>query len=175
VADEAEKSKSDLILAELARRNESRDVAAVEEKKIKLVIFMLSGGYYAFPGEDTKEILPLMKVYFVPGSPEFILGIINVRGDIQSVLDLRHFLRIAPAARSETNRIIISERKDIRSGVLVDSVVDVVDVPESAIQKTISTLNDDVGFFVAGETEYRDKTVTLLDIGKLFEKLAPAH
>jgi len=168
---EEEKLKSDQILEELKKRKVEKEVVDVEEKKVKLVIFSLLDSYYAFYGNTVKEILPLLKIHFVPGSPGYILGIINVRGDIQSVLDVKMFMGLPRSQQAESNRIIIAEQKDIRSGILVDSVEDVLDIPENSIKKAISTLDDNIAYFVSGETTYKDSNVTLLDVGRLFEKI----
>lgn len=83
--------KSDRILAEVKRRKSQEKIVDVDEEKVKLVIFSLLSDYYAFHGSDVKEILPLGKITYVPGSPDFILGIINVRGDIESILNIHNF------------------------------------------------------------------------------------
>lgn len=164
--------KSDRILEEIRKtQSQTDEIQEIEEHSVKLVIFTLAGGYYALHGDDVKEILPLQKVYYVPGTPEFILGIINVRGDIQSVFDIRVFMRLTESETSAQTRVVIAEKNSVRSGVLVDSVVDVLDVPQHSIQQAISTLNDAVRYFVVGELAYKHHTVTLLDIGKLFEKV----
>ncbi|MBI4388674.1 MAG: purine-binding chemotaxis protein CheW [Nitrospinae bacterium] len=172
MSEQIDKTKSERIAEEVKKRSGQKQIVDVEEKKVKLVIFTLNDSYYAFHGEDVKEILPLAKIYFVPGSPEFILGIVNVRGDIQSVLDIKNFMGLSGSKRTEASRIVIAERNGVRSGVIVDSVEDVLDVPESSIQRVISTLSDHVKFFVAGETEYKNRNVTLLDVGKVFEKIS---
>lgn len=171
MSQEVDKPKSDKIAEELQKRKDLKQIVDVEEKKTKLVIFTLMDSYYALFGEDVKEILPLSKIYFVPGSPNYILGIVNVRGDIQSVIDIRIFLGYPDTQRTDKNRIVIAEKGGVRSGILVDSVEDVFDIPVSAIQQVISTLSDNIRFFVVGETSYKQNSVTLLDIGKLFEKI----
>lgn len=73
---------------EVNRRREAVPAVLVEEEKIKLVIFSLGQDRYAFPGKDVKEILRCEKITYVPGSPPVIHGIINNRGDIESVIKL---------------------------------------------------------------------------------------
>lgn len=169
--EETDQFKSDRILEEIRRRKRQDAVVGVEESKTKLVIFTLGTNHYALFGEDVKEILSALKIYPVPGTPQFILGIINVRGDIQSVIDINLFMGLKPTETADHSRIIIAERGGVRSGILVDSVEDVLDVPHTAIQSAISTLNDSVRYFVAGELSYKHYNVTVLDAGKLFEKM----
>ena len=169
--EETEQFKSDRILEEVRRRKQKDEVVAVEEHKVKLVIFTLGTNFYALYGEDVKEILTALKIFPVPGTPKFILGIINVRGDIQSVIDINLFMGLPRTQTTTRSRIVIAENSGIRSGILVDSVEDVLDVSQSSIQKAISTLNDAVRYFVAGELPYKHHNVTVLDAGKLFEKM----
>jgi purine-binding chemotaxis protein CheW len=165
-------SKSDHILAEVKRRKAQKDTVDVEEEKAELVIFTLNEDYYAFYGIDVKEILPYEETTYVPGCPEFIMGIINVRGDIESVLNLHKLMMLKDPGIAKKSRIIIAEKEDIRSGIMVDSVEDVISVPVSALKRPIATLDKAVKeFTVGGETIYHSQYVTILDIGKIFGKI----
>ncbi len=167
----SEDFKSDRILEEVHKRKDSKLEIQKEEEKVKLVVFTLGSHYYALHGEDVKEILTVLKIVKVPATPNFILGIINVRGDIQSVIDVNLFMGQPPTQTSAESRIVIAEKNGIRSGILVDTVQDVLDTPKDSIQNPISTLNDTIRYFVDGEFSYRHHNVTLLDAGKLFEKM----
>lgn len=168
---ENDKKKSDLILDEVKKRRTKEKIVNIEEEKIKLVIFTLSNDYYTFQSKDVKEILPVGKITYLPGSPDYILGIINVRGDIESVLDIHKFIGLLRGEITTNSRIIIAAKGDIHSGILVDSVVDVLDVPKSSIQPPLSTLNKSLREFVAGETTYQGKSTIFLDVGKIFSKI----
>lgn len=163
--------KSDRILEEIRKRKSQDQEVQQEEEKVKLVVFTLDGHYYALQGGDVKEILTVQKIYRVPGTPAFMLGIINVRGDIQSVIDINLFMGLPRTQTSPDSRIVIAENGGVRSGILVDQVEDVLDMPGNSIQQPISTLKDSIRFFVTGEFAYRHHNVTLLDAGKLFEKM----
>ncbi|MGR3219893.1 MAG: chemotaxis protein CheW [Candidatus Anammoxibacter sp.] len=165
------KSKSDLILDEVKRRKSKGKIVDVEEEKVKLVIFTLIDDFYAFYGDGVKEILIAGKITYVPGSSDFIHGIINVRGDIESVLNIHKLIGLSDGEITSNSRIAIAEKDEIRSGILVDSVNDVVDLPKSSIKPPISTLSDSVKEFVIGETTYNKQNITILDIGKMFEKI----
>ncbi len=169
--EETSSYKSDRILEEIHKRRQKPEAGEVEASKVKLVIFTLGTHHYALFGEEVKEILTMLRIYPVPGTPAFILGIVNVRGDIQSVIDINLFLGQPGTEPTPRSRIIIAEKAGVRSGILVDSVEDVLDVSQTAIQKTLSTLNDSVRSFVAGELTYKHHNVTVLDAGQLFEKM----
>ncbi|HWP46417.1 MAG TPA: chemotaxis protein CheW [Candidatus Limnocylindrales bacterium] len=168
---EIDKNKSDFILAEVKKLKSQEKILDPEEEKVKLVIFTLAGDYYAFQGEEVKEILPVGKITYVPGSPEVILGILNVRGDIESVLDIHKLMELPSSKITPASRIIIAAKGDIRSGIQVDSVEDVVDIPKSSIQPPLATLHHSIREFAIGQTIYRDRTTVFLSVGKIFEKL----
>lgn len=166
-----EKNKIELIREELWKRKSGEKIVEVEEERIKIVIFSLMDDYYAFYGSDIKEILPaLTKIFYVPGSPDYIMGIINVRGDIESVININKFLGLSDFKNTPKNRIAIAEKNGLRSGIFVDSIEDVLDVPISSIMPPLSTLNRTIKEFVAGETIYKNQNVTVLDIGRIFAK-----
>lgn len=171
MSSEIDKNKSDLILAEVKKRKNQEKILAVEEEKIKLIIFTLSGDYYAFQSEEVKEILPVGKITYVPGSPEVILGIINIRGDIESVLDIHKLMELPGSKITSASRIIIAAKGDIRSGIRVDSVEDVVDIPKSSIQPPMAILSNSIREFAVGQVTYRDRMAVFLSVGKIFEKL----
>lgn len=164
--------KSDRILAEVKKRREEDRIIDTEEEKTELVIFRLGEDYYAFFGSDIKEILPYESVTFVPGCPEYIIGIINVRGDIESVIDIHLLMGLSATGVTKKSRIVIGSSGGVRSGILVDSVEDVISVPLSSLKRPISTLDRAVkDFSLGGETIYEDRYVTILDMGKLFGKI----
>lgn len=168
----AGEKKSDNILNELKRRRTEEKIVDVEEATVKIVIFTLLGDYYAFYGEDIKEILHLSNIFYVPGSPDFIPGIINIRGDIESVININGFLGLPDSVRTDKSRIVVASRGGMKSGILVDSVEDVSDMPVSSIKPALLTLGAEVGDLVAGELICMDKNTTLLDVGKIFAKIA---
>lgn len=170
--EDREKIKSDRILEEVKRRKDREKILYVEEKKAKLMIFSLLEDYYAFHGTDVKEILPLGKITPVPGSHDLIMGIINVRGDIESVFDIHKCMGIPNKANSHHSRVVIAAKEDIRSGILVDSVEDVIEVSQESIKPPLSNMDASIKDFILGETSYNNKNVTLLDVGKIFKRMA---
>ncbi|MHB8828116.1 MAG: chemotaxis protein CheW [Syntrophales bacterium] len=164
-------NKCDLILEGIMRRKEQERTVDVEEKKVKVVIFSLHGDFYAFYGEYIKEILPLLPVYYVPGSPEFIPGVVNVRGEIESVININRFLGLPDSANSPGSRIALAVADGIRSGILIDSIEEVLDIPASLVTPPLDTLEKSIKEFVSGEFTHKSKLITILDIGKIFGKI----
>jgi purine-binding chemotaxis protein CheW len=166
------KKKSQKIIEVIEAKQNETALIDVNIASIKLVIFTLPSGYYAFGGESIKEILPAGKINEVPGVPGFILGVINVRGDIESVIDINSFLGLPEQETSNSKNIIIAEGAGVRSGILVNSVEDVMDFPEDSIQPPLASLNDKIKQFVIGETEYKEQSVTVLNAEEIFKNIS---
>lgn len=164
-----EKSRSEVIVAELKRLKERGGAAVVEEDRSKFVIFTLREALFALDGAHVKEILQAMEIFPVPGAPQVVPGVINNRGDIEAVINLHVVLGLPESERSACNRIVMTEKAGVRSGMLVDSVVDVVDLPPSSIKPPLATLDHATREVVAGETDYRGRSVVLLDVGRIFD------
>lgn len=161
--------KSDRILSELKLLRESRTITDVDEPMVKVVVFSLAGGLYAFPGSNVLEILPAEGISPIPGTPECIPGLITVRGDIESVIDLRRVLEL-PADTEAQGQILLATGGDVRSGVLIDGVEDVVDIPRDSILPPPRTMDRQLREFVAGELERDGRSVTLLDPAGVFAR-----
>ena len=160
---------SDITLEQLlAQRRQAADEADRSELKTeKLVIFDLAGQRFAFPGEVIREILADSEVYFVAGCPPTLEGVINVRGDIESVLRLGVLLRLPPG-EAVGRTILIGEAGGMRSGIRVDRVVDVSDIPEASIQPPPAALPDTLRPYVRGVLNFLGQPVAVLDLESLF-------
>jgi len=162
------------ILDTVKQREDQERVIAIEEQKVQCVVFLLGNKYYAFYGESIKEILTVSDITYVPGMPEYILGVINVRGEIESVLDLRNVLSLPTPPMTKRSRIMIGQAHDVRSGLFVDSVEDVLEIPEDHIHAPGSAINSDRTDYLVGESIYKEHALRILDLKKIFEKLLNA-
>ena len=157
------------ILKTIKQRDQQERIIEIEEKLVQLVIILLAERYYAFYGKTIKEIVTVGEISYVPGMPEYILGVINIRGDIESVLDLRMLLRLPQSPCTKRSRILIGEIPGIRSGLLVDSVEDVLEIPEDQISATDSMLDEERAEYILGESSYKEKELILLNIEKILK------
>lgn len=166
-----EQRRADRIVEELRRIKGQGKATVVEEEKSKYVIFTLHDGLYAFEGADVREILPSLEIFPVPGAPETVPGVINNRGDIEAVIDLHGVIGLPGSEPAACRRIVMTEKAGIRSGVLVDSVVDVVDLPPSSLAPALPTLDDVTRELVIGETIYQGRSVVLLSVSRIIDTL----
>jgi purine-binding chemotaxis protein CheW len=165
-----EKLKSELLLEELKRRGRQKDVVDVEEERVKVMIFACGTGRYAFYGSSVREVLPSCEICWVPGLPDYLPGLINVRGDIESVIDLAHFLG-EKRDQPFSGLIAMAVQGEFRSGVMIDAIEDVVDVPVSALGPPLTTLEGAARELVTGTLTLGAGTVSLVDVGRLPAKV----
>lgn len=114
--------------------------------KRELLVFSLAYERYAVDTSSVREVLPLKSLTFLPGVPEFIMGIIHVRGQILSVIDLRKLFNITERGITEFNKIIILTHDDMELGILADEIEGIVSVQISqvhAIPPTMKGVNAD--------------------------------
>lgn len=154
------------------RRSAREAVIDVNEEPTKLVVFALGRQFYAFLGSSVAEILAARKIFAVPGCPPSLVGVINVRGEIESVIRLHELLGIAVDATDTSTPILLGRGHTLRSGILVDRVVDVIDVLASNILPPPSTLSAHVKPLVSGAIELHGETVTLLDMDQALSHYA---
>ncbi len=154
------------------RLSASQTVVDVEEASAKMVVFALDRQWYAFAGRGIAEVLAPRRIFAVPGCPPSLVGVINVRGQIESVIRLHELLGLAPqGARTETP-ILLGRGTALHSGILVDRVIDVVDVAASKILAPPSTLSDHLRGLVMGAFELKGESVTALDIDQVLSRYA---
>jgi purine-binding chemotaxis protein CheW len=173
-SDSNPKEKTSRIVKQIKKIREKKGATGViKEPLIILVIFEIRGAYFALKGLDVSEIIPIKKINPVPTAPKHILGLVNIRGEIESVLEIGDFLGLPAQERNLNNRIMILEKDSIRAGILASSVLDVIDIKKSQIRDAGSTLYHDFKDWVAGELDYDNHTVTLLNSLNVLRKTIP--
>ena len=125
----------------------------IAEETIELVEFTLAGGRYALEAKHVREVYPLRGLTPLPCTPSFILGIINVRGQLMAVTDLREFFELPSADLTPESMAIILESSTMQLAVLAGSVVGDMRVPLSHIQEDLPTLKGVQAKFMKGVTK----------------------
>ena len=134
------------------------------------IVFGLGGARYAVSIRSVLELDRLSPITPVPNTPEFVLGVTNVRGDVVSVLDLRRLLGLPPLARPETGRLIQvrPSGRAVRSGVLVDSILGMRPVRLDQLEPDL-TADARIGSVVDGLYPDKPEPLRVLSVEKLFE------
>jgi purine-binding chemotaxis protein CheW len=151
------------------KREAANEIVDVDEPTVKLVIFALGGKFFAFRGQFIKEVLPGdERLFYVPGMPASVQGVINVRGDIESVILLHNLLDLPSPEEMVSGSILLGQASDMHSGIRVDELLDVVDLPLSQLQNPPESLPESLQPYVAALVDFSGKPVALLDIEKVF-------
>lgn len=154
------------------RREANQEIVNVDEPAVKLVIFALGERWFAFQGERIREILAQADVFFIPGCPPSLEGVINVRGDIESVIRLHEILHLPDTDAAHASSILLGRGGGMSSGIRVDRVIDVIDVPQSSIRPPPATLPEHLRLLVLGVLNFKEQAVAVLDLDKLFADYA---
>ena len=146
---------------ELAREPERRERA---DEMVDAVEFDLANERYAFPLAQVCEVSVLRELTPVPCTPPFVLGIINLRGIIRTVIDLKKFFELPDAGITELNKIIVIEHDGMQLGVLADAIRGVCRIPLADLQPSLPTLTDVRADYLRGITSGR---LVVLDAAKI--------
>jgi purine-binding chemotaxis protein CheW len=149
----------------------------------KLVVFELNSEPYGVDVTQVQSIIPMQKIVSVPGSPSFVEGVVNLRGMVIPVVDLRHRFELPQPTNGQKNKsvIVIAELDDLLVGLVVDKVTEVIQIPESAIEPPSSLLTASgidnsylrgIGKYNGNGSEDAEtdesKLVILLDLARVF-------
>ncbi len=133
----------------------------------QLVVFDLDTEQYGLDIGAVREIIRLQEITAVPRAPEFVEGVINLRGKIIPVIDLRIKFELEQAERDEDFRIVVVDVNGNEIGMIVDAVTEVSRVPEMGIQPPSKVVAGQDSEYLTGIANTGDRMIILLDIGKL--------
>ena len=138
-----------------------------DTQKGKFLIFTLGSEDYGLDIKYVTEIIGIQKITEVPELPEYIRGIINLRGRIIPVMDVR--LRFRKSFREYNDRtcIVIVETKDISVGLILDAVSEVISIPDQDIAKPPDLNKEHGNRYIKGIGKVRIEVKLLLDCNKL--------
>jgi len=138
---DADCSKADeIILQTRARLLASPPETAADTDYIEVVTFVLAYETYAVETAYVNEVHPLKELTPLPCTPAFVAGIINVRGEVVSVIDIKVFFELPAKGLTDLNKVIILSDGAMKFGILADSIVDVRRLPLRAMQASLPTL-----------------------------------
>ncbi|MGE0859272.1 MAG: chemotaxis protein CheW [Gammaproteobacteria bacterium] len=144
--------------------------AVLQEKSQQMfrwVTFRLADETYGINVMQVQEVLRMTDVAPVPGSPHYVMGIINLRGNVVTVLDTRKLLDLSAGDITESSRIMIIESGKVTVGLLVDSVAEVVNIASSDIDPPPSVGNDEGSRYIQGIYSSEQQILILIDLNKL--------
>lgn len=147
-------------------------VASNVMNEIQLVVFDLASEHYGVDISDVREIMRMQNITKVPGAIDCVEGVLNLRGKVLPVLDLRKRLALKVAENTEDSRIVIVDIETGQVGVIVDAVTEVLRVENSCIDPPSSMVTHGDADYLKGIAKLGDRLIILLDLHKLLSQKA---
>lgn len=136
-------------------------------KAVKIVAFKLGEEEYGLNIDHVQSIERIHQITRVPNAPSFVKGVINLRGNVTPIIDLKNKLDLGEAEFTEETRVIITKHEDIELGLIVDQTSDVIDVSSDVIEAAHATgLDSD---YFDGIIKLETRLIILLNLEELME------
>ncbi|HSG61574.1 MAG TPA: chemotaxis protein CheW [Pseudomonadales bacterium] len=139
----------------------------IEDPVLQWVTFFLEGEVYGINVMQVQEVLRYSEIAPVPGAPSYVLGIINLRGNVVTVIDTRDRFGLPTAEVTNNTRIVIIESNEHVVGILVDAVAEVVYLKQSEIETAPNVGSEENAKFIRGVCNKNDDLLILIDIDKM--------
>ncbi len=142
-----------------------------EQESMKVIVFQLEDKEYAIPVSRVQGIERLMHITRVPKTPNYVKGVINLRGVVTPIIDLRERFSLPASDNQDATRIIIVSIKDTEVGFIVDSANDVVDINMKSIEpqpEVVGTVEEE---FISGVARLNNRLLILLQLEKVLVTL----
>lgn len=138
-----------------------------EGSERKVVVFKLQDEDYGVDVAQVTSIERIIQITRVANVPDFVRGVINLRGIITPVIDLRKRFGLSDAIDDDATRIIIVQVDDVQVGLIVDAVRDVMDIPVDAVEEPPSGLGEVDARYIAGVAKLDDHLLVLLHLDQV--------
>jgi len=135
-----------------------------EKEYLEVAEFLLSYEKYALEIKYIHEVCSLKELTEIPGTPPFILGVMNFHGQILSIIDLRNFFDLPVKGLTELNKVMVLHNNETEFGILADELLEVRQIPKNEIQPSLPTLTGIRADYLKGITKDR---IVILDALKL--------
>lgn len=131
---------------------------------LEVLVFALADETYALETSYVREVHPLKEFTPLPGTAPFVVGLINVRGQLLAVVDIKKFFDLPEKGLTDLNKVIIVQKGGQELGVLADTILDVRPLPLAEVQPSLPTLTGIRADYLRGVAR---EGLVILDMGKL--------
>ncbi|USG67947.1 chemotaxis protein CheW [Brevibacillus ruminantium] len=135
--------------------------------EVKVIVFRLKDEEYGVEVNQVKSIEKLEHITRVPRTPAFVKGVINLRGVVTPIIDLRNRFGLEETAYSESTRIIIVAVGELEVGLIVDAANDVIDIPVTAIEPPPEVVGGVEAAYLRGVAKLEKRLLILLNLDKV--------
>ena len=139
-----------------------------EAQKISFINFRLGREWYGVEISKVKAVAAVSEVTYLPCVPPYIAGIVNLRGNILSITDLKQLLGLVASPFTKDNRILVITSSEFETGIIVDEVSKVIEVELNNIDPPLDTLEAERADYIVGECKIGDIFFAILKVEKSF-------
>jgi len=143
---------------------------AEEAKIVQLIVFHLGNEEFGADIDQVGEIIGTVPITSIPDSPDFVRGLVNVRGEIAVAIDLRARFFLPTNGEVESKHIIITEQERSLFGLLVDEVTEVLRISKTEIKSTPELVSRIARAYVSGVIILEDRLIIMLDLKKVLSE-----
>ncbi|MDY0288637.1 MAG: chemotaxis protein CheW [Sphaerochaeta sp.] len=143
----------------------------IAEQKYELVVFSLESTFYAIESRFVTAIRAHIKITYVPGCPAFVLGVINLNGSIESVLDLKQLLTLNPSKVTQQQKILLISIGNLQTGFLIDTIEDIITIDQQTVKPPLTSLSETVKEFIDGSYVQDKRHIIILNMKKLHQHI----
>jgi purine-binding chemotaxis protein CheW len=159
---------------ERTRRPQGTGARSEDAAVMKFVTFFLDREEYGLPIGQVQEINRVGDITRVPNAPDHVIGVINLRGKIVPVIELKRRLRLGESNMSKESRIVVVEHGPKILGLLVDRVAQVLNLPAAQIEPPPEEIGQSGRNYIQGMGKLEDRMLILLDLGQVVSAAASA-
>lgn len=149
----------------MANENSIIDIAG--SGILQLVTFTLAGEEFGVDILLVREIIRPIEITAIPRSPEFVEGIINLRGKVIPIIDLRKRFTLKPQDKDTQTRIVVVELDSATVGFIVDAVSEVLRIPANTVEPPPAVISGVKGEYINGVGKLDDRLLILIDLNKV--------
>lgn len=135
----------------------------------KYVVFKLGKEYYGIPINKVISIEKMEASTRIPNGPKYVKGVINLRGEVITLIDLRLKLNMEPKEIDNNSRILIVSNDDIVAGLIVDSSSEVIEIYKENIDNPPTSSENEYLSYIQGIGKVKEKLIILPDLWKILE------
>ncbi len=148
------------------------ETTETREELLECITFTLGGETYAFETTYASEVIRVPKLIKVPGVPELIVGIFNLRGEIIAAMDIRPLLGLPPTPLTPAARIIVIKAESFTTGIITEEVQGVVGLPVELLEPVVKSVDGGAKEFIRGQINREEGMAMLLDITRILDSPA---
>ncbi|MCK9392241.1 MAG: chemotaxis protein CheW [Syntrophales bacterium] len=159
----APEEKKTILRSRAKKLSQEIEREGTEEEYFEILEFLLAHETYAVETPFVREVYPMTELTPLPCTPAFVFGLINVRGQILTVIDMKKFFDLPERGITNLNKVIVVRKDAIELGILADEIIGIRNILVSELQPPLSTMTGIHAEYLKGVT---GKRLMVLDMGR---------